>query len=150
VIIVLGAFRSGTALVCALLSALGVGFGPASSHYPPADRANPLGYFQLWAIITANRANLRTAEVNLGDPPAVAEIATSAAPGLLEGFVLPRREGVGGFKDPRFSLTLDYWAQAGVLDAARLRIVQHYVRQALNPKHLFVAATKTLRAKLAG
>lgn len=122
-IIVLGAFRSGTSLVSALLSALGVDFGPASSHYPPADRANPLGYFQLQAIVAANRAILRTAGVDLCDPAAPAEVTARAAPGLLDGSMLPRRAALAGYKDPRFSLTLDYWAQAGVLDYAGLRLV---------------------------
>jgi hypothetical protein len=121
-ILITGMQRSGTSLVCQLLSALGVSFGDRADHIP-GDRWNPGGYFELRAVMDVNSLVITGLPRHAGAfatwlskvaylrMPSAAAIAARAVRhrGAIEA--LGERHRDGALKDPRFCLTLRWWRQ---------------------------------------
>jgi len=127
-IVVMGPYRSGTSLVCRMLSSLGVDFGPAKRLLRP-DAFNPGGYLQRADVRLANSRLLRSAGSGFAWPADPEHIAARGDLSLLRVPDLDWRAGVTrwGIKDPRFCATLQAWLAAGVFERSRIRVV-HVMR----------------------
>ena len=115
-LIVAGMHRSGTSLVAAMLASLGVDMG---GRQLAADRNNRRGYFEDLAFLTLNRRMLAAAtptddrghpdwgwtESERLDANAFAAFREEA-----QALVERQAQGAWGWKDPRNTLTLDFWA----------------------------------------
>ena len=115
---VLGMHRSGTSLAMRALNLLGVALGDSSTLLPADPVDNPAGYWEQQAIIDINNELL----LAMGGP-------SWAPPELRPGWsraaeLEPQRERarrllddqfgrlpLWGFKDPRTSLTLEFWRE---------------------------------------
>lgn len=128
-VIVLGPFRSGTSLVCRILSGLGVDFGPANRMLKP-DLFNPGGYLQRADVRLANRRLIRSAGSCISWPGHPEHIAAHGDLSLLRQPDLAWRAAapLWGIKDPRFCATLLSWLRADTLRQSRIRIV-HVMRE---------------------
>jgi GT2 family glycosyltransferase len=114
-IVVAGMHRSGTSLFASLLSASGVNMG---SQFVAPDAANPRGYFEDLAIVELNRQMLLRGTPDTAghrdwgwttcerlDQTCFAESRDAA-----KALIATRNTcGAWGWKDPRTTITLDFW-----------------------------------------
>jgi glycosyltransferase involved in cell wall biosynthesis len=126
--IVAGMHRSGTSMVASLLAASGIDMG---SDLLPADSSNRVGYFEDLSFLTFQRGLLaRACTSQDGWPdwgwcrngrldPVVVASHKSAAAALLQPHLASGRPW--GWKDPRTTLLLDFWAE--LLPEARFVLV---------------------------
>jgi hypothetical protein len=122
-VIVLGPYRSGTSLVSAMISRLGVDFG-APDELVPADDFNPLGYFERDDINLLNTDLLASAGYGLADPADPQRLLEAANPSALKNWRPPPAiGGCRGLKDPRFCLTLPLWRQYSAIAESDVRLV---------------------------
>jgi len=125
-ILVTGMSRSGTSMVCQLLTGLGVSFGDTAAMLP-GDRWNPSGYFELREVVDVNslvitglprtrsRFGAWLSKVAYLRMPPAAAIAARAVRQRPTIAALGERHRARAVKDPRFCLSLPYWRQwAGV------------------------------------
>lgn len=116
-IVVAGMHRSGTSLVAGLLQNLGISMG---CNLVPADRANPLGYFEDWDIVAFHQrlfreclGYFRDGHADWGWTPSRlincndARRLTHEALRLIDQRKHCERQW--GFKDPRTTVLLDFW-----------------------------------------
>jgi hypothetical protein len=120
-IIIVGMHRSGTSLVSSMAQELGVYLGETDELLPPHPEDNPKGYFERRDVMEINDEIIRLMG---GDPPYEAFLHQKGwhrlpmldklrdrASQIVQN--LHDRAGEGGLwgiKDPRFSFTLDFWA----------------------------------------
>ncbi len=121
-ILVTGMMRSGTSLVCQVLTKLGQSFGDPGAMIP-ADRWNAGGYFEVREVMDVN-SRIVTGISRTASPVRAwaAKVAYVAMPSVRS---MPRRaarhratiEDIGRryrgavLKDPRFCLTLRFWRE---------------------------------------
>ncbi len=126
-ILVTGMMRSGTSLVCQVLTKLGQSFGDPSAMIP-ADRWNAGGYFEVREVMDVN-SRIVTGISRTASPfhAWAAKVAYVAMPSVRS---LPRRAGrhratiedLGRryrgavLKDPRFCLTMRFWREWAEVD----------------------------------
>lgn len=105
--------RSGTSMVASLLRRAGLHLGPESNFVPPSPR-NPAGYFEYKKLVELNDELLTKLGGSYLNPPAFAREDVAEVRGLREKAAAILREFEGrepwGWKDPRNSLTLPFWA----------------------------------------
>jgi hypothetical protein len=126
-ILVTGMSRSGTSMVCQLLTGLGVAFGDSAAMLP-GDRWNPSGYFELREVVDVNslvitglprtrsRFGAWCSKVAYLCMPPAAAIAGRAARQRTAIAALGERHRARAVKDPRFCLSLLYWRQWAAVD----------------------------------
>ena len=107
--------RSGTSLTAGVLRLLGADLGPADGFLPADERDNPKGYWEQRAVIDLNVELLGRLHGSSVAPPALPsgwaarpelDDLREQARGILAGFDPSR---VWALKDPRLSLTLQFW-----------------------------------------
>lgn len=127
-IVVMGPFRSGTSLVCRILSELGVDFGPTNRMLKP-DIFNPGGYMQRADVRQANNRLIRSAGSRVAWPEHPEYIADHGDLSLLLQPDLGWRVAapLWGIKDPRLCATLLSWLRAEAIQQSRIRVV-HVMR----------------------
>ncbi len=108
-IIVTGAGRSGTSAVARVLHESGVRLG---SDLAEASEVNPYGFYEDWGALWLNERLLRDA--GMGDrsrPERWPSRATvlAAARRYRDEMAALVADGADGWKDPRFSITLEAW-----------------------------------------
>jgi hypothetical protein len=120
VIVVTGMHRSGTSMVCQLLRALGLDFGPSGEMYQ-ADEWNAAGYLEARDVLDLNsrlvsghprtQGAVRTflSQVCYVTMPGPGRIARRARQLRAEIDALGARHESHAVKDPRFCLTLPHW-----------------------------------------
>lgn len=113
-ICVAGMHRSGTSMVAALLRSGGLYLGEEADLLPPAE-GNPEGYFENRKFVDLNEELLARLGGGYFRPPAFAPGCVEAAASALRGKVEDALRGFAGrepwgWKDPRNSLTLPFWA----------------------------------------
>src|SRR5262245_59259758 len=91
-IVVMGVFRSGTSVTCAMLEKLGVCFGPHQTMLGP-EPENPLGYFQHTGIRDINGRLLRSAGGDETRPGEPGSLLARGDERLLRGNELDWRNG---------------------------------------------------------
>src|SRR5436305_456766 len=131
-LIVTGMHRSGTSLVASLLEAWNVRMG---DHLLPADRGNPVGYFEDVEFLELNRRILTACT-----PPEEGHRAwgwtesetfdDSPLPSFRDGAaaLIASRDRAGqawGWKDPRTSMLLDFWDDLLGAEARFLLLYRH-------------------------
>ena len=126
IVIVLGAYRSGTSLTARLCAEMGVDFGPATAM-SKAGTANPTGFMERYDVMAVNDRILK-------QWPDVCDIAPEGVAERVERSVFDAldlswtsRCQRWGLKDPRHCLTLHAWLTNGILPRAQTRII-HVVR----------------------
>lgn len=120
----LGVFRSGTSVVCAMLSRLGVDFGPTATMLRPAPE-NPLGYFQHRQVRDVNDRFILSAGADRALPDHPRDLTKRGDLAIVREVDLSWRapDRPWGFKDPRLCATLLAFVEAGLLDPRRVRLV---------------------------
>ena len=115
--VVAGMHRSGTSLVAGLLQCLGINMG---RKMVPADRANPLGYFEDWDIVGFHQrlfreclGHIRDGHADWGWTPSRLIRSSDARRLGHEAIKLISQrnncERPWGFKDPRTTVLLSFW-----------------------------------------
>lgn len=110
--IVTGAGRSGTSAVARVLHESGVSMGRSMAE--PSE-ANPEGFYEDLDVVQLNEQILT--DIGMNDPwrserwPSRRTVAEAGAR-HREDMVRLARSGVSGWKDPRFSITLESWLPA--------------------------------------
>lgn len=121
-ILVTGMMRSGTSLICQVLTKLGQSFGDPSAMIP-ADRWNAGGYFEVREVMdvnsrivtgisrTASPFQAWAAKVAYLAMPSARSMAHRAARHRATIEAIGRRYRGAVLKDPRFCLTLRFWRE---------------------------------------
>ena len=116
-VVVLGMARSGTSAVTRLLALLGVQLGPEEALLAPAGE-NARGFFEHRALMRVNKELLQRLGGSWSQPPRLVG-GWQRDPGLEDLRACARQlieadfagAPLWGFKDPRTSLTLPFWAE---------------------------------------
>ena len=117
-VVIAGMHRSGTSLVASFLSSLGLDVG---ERLLEADRLNPRGYFEDTALLEFHQRLLREM-VPAGESGwpdwgwTVSESLDESVPPRMREEALAivgarNQTGAWGWKDPRTTLLLDFWAE---------------------------------------
>jgi hypothetical protein len=121
---IVGMHRSGTSLVARLCNLLGVDLGPQDQLQEPNEE-NPEGFWENRPLQEINKRLLAHFDGDWDRPPmlprgweARADFAVlrREASQLLDGLATSPEGRLVGFKDPRTSLTLEFWAAVGATD----------------------------------
>lgn len=125
-----GMHRSGTSLVARLCNLLGVELGP-ERQLVGAEAENPKGFFESRPLLEVNKRLLARLGGDWQHPPmlprgwesdaALAELREEAS-AALDGLDPAGEASLVGFKDPRSSLTLPFWAHLGAADRVVLGV----------------------------
>lgn len=116
-VVVAGMHRSGTSLVAGLLQGLGITMG---NRLVPADRANPLGYYEDCDIVAFHQRLFRDCLGHLHDghpdwgwTPSQLINTSDARRLTYQALALISQRATSdrtwGFKDPRATVLLDFW-----------------------------------------
>lgn len=157
-VVVTGMHRSGTSALAEALHGLGLWMGHAEEFWPPADRWNPNGYFELSWVVRINDHLLQQSGHAWNHPPADALAWPGEAPVLnwarqvaravcaeLKDDAAARQRQAWGFKDPRTLVLGEFWNE--VLPQARWMLT---IRHPLEVAHSLVRRDgMTLSAALA-
>ena len=112
VLVITGMHRSGTSVITAAFASAGLDVG---SRLMPAARGNPRGHFEDLDFVSVHERMLRAGGFG---PEGFTAADTIPVPSALAAeartLVLRRRTrgGLWGWKDPRTTLFLDWWAEA--------------------------------------
>ncbi len=105
-IIVTGCGRSGTSAVAGVLHGAGISMG---HDLIEADESNAEGYFEERQVVVANDAVLNAAGLGQWFASATRQEILAAAEAYLEPMAEIAAAATPGWKDPRFSFTLEAW-----------------------------------------
>lgn len=109
VLIITGMHRSGTSLVAGLLQQAGLDIG---QNLLPANRGNPYGYLEDTDFLNFQEELLRARGLDMFVTQPVDFVPTTSEIEQAKALIAARAsKPLWGWKDPRTSLFLDFWAQ---------------------------------------
>jgi hypothetical protein len=122
---VVGPYRSGTSMVCRVLSELGAWSGPADELFPPTEW-NPAGYIQRPDVTAFNTWLIEKPGGTLQSPahPAATTRSISDADFASIDLEWARNRDCVLIKDPRFCFTLAGWLAHSPIREAEIRVVR--------------------------
>jgi hypothetical protein len=151
-IAIVGMHRSGTSMVTRLLNLCGLDLGPEADLMPPIEADNSEGYWENVNFVWINDEILRLRKADAYHPPQytptwkqnvdLAQV-TSYANDLIAEL---SSAAVWGWKDPRTTLTLDFW-QSLIPDLKIIMCLRHptEVAQSLARRHSLDSIDVTLK-----